>query len=97
MNSDQIQLSALDITEDGAVVPVGVTSRLAGTTEIHLLIEKNPTPLSASFTILPGTLPEVTVRVKMAESSRVLAVVLAEGKLYMVSKHTAVTIGSCGG
>lgn len=95
--SDQVQLSALDITEDGAVVPIGVISRLPGTTEIHLLVEKNPIPLSASFSILPGTLPEVTVRVKMAESSRVLAVVRAEGKLYMASKHTAVTIGSCGG
>lgn len=96
-SSNQVQLNALDITEDGSLVPVGIISRLPGTTEIHLLIEKNPNPLSASFRIPPGTLADVSFRVKMAESSRVLAVVRAEGKLYMASKNTAVTIGSCGG
>lgn len=97
LSSDQVQLSALDVAEDGSVAPVGVVSRLPGTTEIHVLVEKNPVPLSASFHFLPGTLPEVSLRVKMAESSRVLAVVRAEGKLYVTSRLTAVTLGSCGG
>jgi len=95
--SAQVVLSALDITEDGASTPVGVVSQLPGTTEIHVLVEKNPTPLSASFKILPGTTADVRLRIKMAESSQVLAVVRADGKLYVASKHTAVTIGSCGG
>jgi sulfur-oxidizing protein SoxY len=95
--SAQVVLSALDITEDGAATPVGVVSLLPGTTEIHVLVEKNPIPLSASFKILPGTLPDVRLRIKMAESSPVLAVVRAEGRLYVARKHTSVTLGSCGG
>lgn len=95
--SDQVVLTALDVVEDGAVAPVRVVSRLPGTTEIHLLVEKNPVPLSASFTLPADTVPDIQLRVKMAESSRVFAVVRAEGRLYMTSKHTAVTLGSCGG
>lgn len=97
VTSDQVTLSALDVVEDGAVAPVRVVSRLPGTTEIHLLVEKNPIPLSASFTLPPETAADIQLRVKMAESSRVFAVVRAEGKLYMTSKQTAVTLGSCGG
>ena len=95
--SDQVQLTALDVVEDGSVAPVRVVSRLPGTTEVHLLVEKNPVPLSASFRFPAGTVPDIQVRVKMADSSRVLAVVRAEGRLYMASKQTAVTVGSCGG
>lgn len=97
VTSDQVQLTALDVVEDGSVAPVRVISRLPGTTEIHLLVEKNPVPLSASFRFPAGTVPDIQVRVKMAESSRVVAVVRADGKLYMASKQTSVTVGSCGG
>lgn len=93
----QVQLSALDVAEDGAAVPVGVVSLLPDTTDIHVLVEKNPVPLSASFKIPPGTAADVRLRIKMAESSMVLAVVRAGGKLYVARKQTAVTIGSCGG
>lgn len=95
--SDQVQLNALEVSEDGAVTPFGVISKLQDTTEIHLLVEKNPTPLAVSFHIPPGTLPEVSVRLKLAESSRVTAVVRAQGKLYSASRQTAVVMGSCGG
>lgn len=95
--SDQVLLTALDVVEDGSVAPVRVVSQLPGTTEIHLLVEKNPVPLSASFRVPAGTVPDIQLRVKMAESSRVVALVRAEGRLYMASAQTTVTIGSCGG
>lgn len=95
--SAQVQLTALDVVEDGSVAPVRVVSLLPGTTEIHLLVEKNPVPLSSSFRFPAGTVPDIQLRVKMAESSRVVAVVRAEGKLYMTSRQTTVTVGSCGG
>lgn len=95
--SEQVQLTALDVVEDGSVAPVRVVSLLPGTTEIHLLVEKNPVPLSASFRFPAGSVPDIQVRVKMAESSRVVAVVRADGKLYMASRQTTVTVGSCGG
>ncbi len=96
-NSDQVTVVAPDIAENGAVVPVGAASKLPKTTEIYLLVEKNPMPLSAGFTIPEGTAPEVQTRLKMGQSSNVIAVVRADGKLYSATKETKVTLGGCGG
>ena len=93
----QIVISAPDIAENGAVVPVGVTSSVPGTTEIYILVEKNPNPLAAGFTIPDGTEANVQTRVKMGQSSNIHAVVKANGKLYAAVKETKVTLGGCGG
>ncbi|MFC7410187.1 MULTISPECIES: thiosulfate oxidation carrier protein SoxY [Hydrogenophaga] len=95
--SDQVTVVAPDIAENGAVVPVGATSNLANTTEIHLLVEKNINPLSASFFIPAGTEASVQTRLKMGQSTNVIAVVKADGKLYSATKETKVTLGGCGG
>ncbi len=95
--SDQISVVSPDIAENGAVVPVGASSKLADTTEIYLLVEKNPTPLSAGFILPAGTLAEVQTRLKMGQSTNVIAVVKAGGKLYSATKETKVTLGGCGG
>jgi sulfur-oxidizing protein SoxY len=93
----QVNLQAPDIAENGAVVPLGVTSNIPNTTEIMLLVEKNPFPLAAVFVIPAGTEPSVQTRVKMGQSSNVVAVVKADGKLYSATKETKVTLGGCGG
>ena len=95
--SDAIQIKAPEIAENGAVVPIGVESRLPGTQSITLLIEKNPQPLTASFNIPAGTEPSVSTRVKMGQSSDVYALVKADGKFYMAKKEIKVTLGGCGG
>ena len=96
-SSDQVTVVSPDIAENGAVVPVGATSNLANTTEIHLLVEKNINPLSASFFIPAGTEASVQTRLKMGQSTNVIAVVKADGKLYSATKETKVTLGGCGG
>jgi sulfur-oxidizing protein SoxY len=95
--SDQITVVSPDIAENGAVVPVGASSKLPNTTEIYLIVEKNPTPLSCAFFIPEGTEPDVQTRLKMGQSTNVFAVVRADGKLYSASKETKVTLGGCGG
>ena len=95
--SDQVSVVSPDIAENGAVVPVGATSKLPNTTEMYLLVEKNPTPLAAGFSIPAGTEPEVQTRLKMGQSTNVVAVVKADGKLYSATKETKVTLGGCGG
>ncbi len=92
-----IELTAPDIAENGAVVPVSVVSKLPKTQMIAILIEKNPNTLSAEFQIPEGTDPFVTTRVKMAETSNVYALVKADGKYYHAAKEIKVTIGGCGG
>lgn len=96
-NSDQVSVVSPDIAENGAVVPVGATSKLPNTTEIYLIVEKNPTPLAAGFMIPVGTVADVQTRLKMGQSTNVVAVVKADGKLFSATKETKVTLGGCGG
>jgi sulfur-oxidizing protein SoxY len=86
-----------DIAENGAVVPVGVTSAIPKTESIAILIEKNPNMLAAVFDIPPGTDPSLSTRVKMGQSSNVYALVKADGKYYVAAKEIKVTLGGCGG
>jgi len=90
-------VSTPDIAENGAVVPIGVTSSIPKTESIAILVEKNPNVLAASFDIPAGTDPAITTRVKMGQSSNVYALVKADGKYYVASKEIKVTLGGCGG
>ncbi len=96
-DSKEVQVTGPDIAENGAVVPVGVTSALANTTMVAILIEKNPTTLAATFTVPEGTEANVQTRVKMGQTSNVYALVKADGKFYMATKEIKVTLGGCGG
>ena len=95
--STQIQITAPDIAENGAVVPITIESAIPKTEAIAILIEKNPSTLSADFDIPPGTDPFITTRVKMAETSNIYAVVKAGGKYFHAAKEIKVTLGGCGG
>jgi sulfur-oxidizing protein SoxY len=86
-----------DIAENGAVVPIGVTSSIPKTESIAILIEKNNNMLAAVFDIPAGTDPTLSTRVKMGQSSNVYALVKADGKYYVASKEIKVTLGGCGG
>lgn len=95
--SKDIQIQAPDIAENGAVVPITVTSNIPKTQSISVLIEKNPNTLTASFDIPEGTDPYVQTRVKMGQTSLVTALVKADGKYFYVNKEVKVTLGGCGG
>jgi sulfur-oxidizing protein SoxY len=86
-----------DIAENGAVVPVDVVSNIPNTSSIAILVDKNPSPLCASFDFSNGALPEVSARIKMGQTSMVKAVAKADGKFYTAQKEVKVTIGGCGG
>ncbi|MDX2418046.1 MAG: thiosulfate oxidation carrier protein SoxY [Xanthomonadales bacterium] len=95
--SDQITLKVPDIAENGAVVPVTVSTTLADVESISVMVDNNPTPLVALFELSPQSIPDVSIRIKMGESSVVRTVVKAGGKFYSASKEVKVTIGGCGG
>ena len=95
--SSDITLKAPEIAENGAVVPITVTSKIPGTESISLLISKNPTPLTAIFKMGSGAEGFVSTRVKMSKTSDVIAVVKADGKLFSTKLTVKVTIGGCGG
>jgi sulfur-oxidizing protein SoxY len=95
--TDKIKLDAPEIAENGAVVPVSVTTTLDDVTSISFVVPENPNPLAAYYRLPPGTMPSVANRLKMAKTSNVIAIVEAAGKLYSTTREVKVTIGGCGG
>src|SRR5258705_12203815 len=69
--SKEIVIEAPEIAENGAVVPIEITSKLAGTSSIAEGVDKNPVPLVGKFDFLEGAVPFVKLNGKMGESSDV--------------------------
>jgi sulfur-oxidizing protein SoxY len=94
--SRDIVITAPDIAENGAVVPVAVTSKIPGTQQISIVAEKNPFPLAATFDVANGGEGYVSTRIKMGQTSDVWAVVKAGGKFFTAKKEVKITVGGCG-
>ena len=96
IESKDIAITAPDIAENGAVVPIAVTSRIPNTQSISIVAEKNPFPLAATFDVANGAEGYASVRIKMGQTSHVRAVVKADGKFYTAAKEVKITVGGCG-
>jgi sulfur-oxidizing protein SoxY len=96
--SKDVTLTAPDIAENGAVVPFGVATTLAGVKQMLILVEKNPSALVAKFDVTDAVEPNFSTRAKMGQSSDVYAVAItADGKAHFAKKEVKVTLGGCGG
>jgi sulfur-oxidizing protein SoxY len=96
--SKEITITSPDIAENGAVVPFTIASKLPNTEAVALLVEKNPNILAANFSIPAGTEPWINTRVKMGQTSNVIALVkTSDGKFHYAAKEVKVTLGGCGG
>jgi len=94
--SNDIKIKAPDIAENGAVVPITISTGMAADS-ISVLIAKNPSPLACTFALSGSTQGFVSTRVKMGKTSELIAVVKSGGKLHSAKKTVKVTIGGCGG
>jgi len=98
VESKEVTLTAPDIAENGAVVPVKVASSAPGVVRMLVLVEKNPSVLTASFDVSPAIEAAFQTRVKMGQTSNVYAVAItADKKVYFAQKEVKVTLGGCGG
>ena len=95
--SDQINISVPMIAENGASVPVVIDSRIAGTTEIITIVAENPKPLAAKNRFGKGSVPSVSSRMKMGQTTGGIALVNAGDRYYTSKSTVKVTIGGCGG
>ncbi len=96
--SKDVSIQGADIAENGAVVPVTCATTLAGVKQLLILVEKNPSMLCAIFDVTDAVEPYFSTRVKMGQSSNVLAVaVMNDGKVLYAQKEIKVTLGGCGG
>jgi sulfur-oxidizing protein SoxY len=96
-DSRDIVIEAPQIAENGAVVPIEVTSNLPGTKSLSVVIERNPFPLAAKFDFAEGAVPYVKLNVKMGESSFVRVLAEAGGRFHSATREIKITIGGCGG
>jgi len=96
--SKDVTITGPDIAENGAVVPLGVSSALPGVKRLLVLVEKNPAVLSAMFDVTDAVEANFSTRVKMGQSSNVFAVaMMGDGKVLFAQKEVKVTLGGCGG
>ena len=96
--SKDVTITGPDIAENGAVVPVGAATTLPGARRLLLLVEKNPSMLSAVFNVTDSIDANVLTRVKMGQSSNVFAVaMMSDGRVLYAVKEVKVTLGGCGG
>jgi sulfur-oxidizing protein SoxY len=97
-DSKDVTITAPDIAENGAVVPIGLSTALPGVKKLLVLVEKNPSVLSAMFDVSDAVDANFSTRVKMGQSSNVYAVALmGDGKVLYTQKEVKVTLGGCGG
>jgi sulfur-oxidizing protein SoxY len=96
--SKDVIITGQDVAENGAVVPLGVNTTLAGVKQLLILVEKNPAPLVAVFHVSDSIEANFLTRAKMGQSSDVYAVaIMADGKAFFAKKEVKVTLGGCGG
>jgi sulfur-oxidizing protein SoxY len=96
--SKDVTITGPDIAENGAVVPVGVSTALPGVKRLLVLVEKNPSVMSAMFEVSDAVDANFSTRVKMGQSSNVYAVaMMGDGKVLFAQKEVKVTLGGCGG
>lgn len=97
VESKDVQLVAPEIAENGNVVRVGAVSALAGTTQLAILVEKNPNALAAVFDLPEGSDANVATNIKMGQSSNIYALAKVGDKYFYSVKEVKVTLGGCGG
>jgi sulfur-oxidizing protein SoxY len=97
LESNAITIKAPELAESGTSVPIEVSSQIAGTHSIAVMVERNAQPLAAQFNFESGTAAYVSTRLKIGETSNVRVVVKAGDKTYTAVKQVKVTIGGCGG
>ena len=95
--SSEIKLKAPDIAENGAVVPITVSSTLPNVDSITILAPKNPSPMTSTYMLANGAEAFISTRIKLGKTSDIIAVVRSNGQLFSATKEVKVTIGGCGG
>ncbi len=96
-DTSAIQIKAPEIAENGAFVPVTVSTTIPGVTNISIFVPVNFSPLVTSIDLFPRTKPDVSLRIRMAKTSNMVVIARAGNKLYRTVREVKVTIGGCGG
>ena len=95
--SSKVKLKAPSIAENGAIVPINVSTTVENVDSIMIFVENNPQPLSSGYQLTKLAEPSIGTRLKMGKTSNVMAAVKSGDKVYTATQEVKVTIGGCGG
>ncbi len=94
--SSAVSISGPDVAENGAAVPIDASAHVPGVRRLLLAVEKNPSLLSAVFELTDRVQAQVSIRLRMDQSSRVFAVALMnDGQALYAFKDIQVIVGGC--
>ena len=97
VESAAVSISGPAIADDGASVPLGASTTLAGVTRLLILAQHSPATLVARFDLSPSVAANFALRAKLTASSEVYAVaLLADGRACYARRFIEVTQGACG-
>jgi len=91
----ELIIDAPELAENGTNVPVSITSKIPNTDFIALLADLNPNPVCVGFHVMPDNDPSYSVRIKVAETSNLVAVARSGGKWFYSLRDITVMIGGC--
>lgn len=94
--SADVKLEAPEIAENGAVVPIKISTEMAAES-VSVIAPNNPIPLVATFVLGEGAKAFASTRIKMGKTGDVVAIVKSGGGLHSAKKNVKVTVGGCGG
>ena len=97
LDHPELRLELPDIAEDGGKVPVQVHAPAGDIERISILVAGNPLPLISVSRVPPRGEPYVSLRIRVRESSRVIALAHGrDGRIYRAARDISVTAGGCG-
>ena len=92
----RVVVQAPDTAENGAYVGISVESSIPNITAVAFLVDKNPSVLAGYFETKKSGKLKFATKIKMAETSDLVALVKADDKYFMNTKHVKVVLGGCG-
>lgn len=95
-DSTAIRLKAPRQAENGALVPIEVSTTLPSVTSIAIVVDKNPRPL-VGVMAFNGAEPFLSLNIRMGETSNVRALVYSQDRLYARQQVIRVTVSGYGG
>lgn len=96
-DSKSVSIVAPDLAENGGIVPITVIADLPQVQSITIMAEDNPRALTSTYTLGKRATGPISVRVKLAKTQNVTAIVQSAGKTYRATHRVTVSVGGCGG
>ena len=93
---ERVVVQAPDTAENGAYVGISVKSLIPNITAIAFLVDKNPSVLAGYFETKKSGELKFATKIKMAETSDLVALVKAGDNYFMNTRHVKVVLGGCG-